>query len=268
MYKIGSEKISFVYVIFLACLLLILFPGCAPKPRLAPDERTPENVLKCAQENEIKFETLASLVKLKLEGEKAKFSGTIEFFYHEPGRFSLRPRTPFGIGGFRAAGEGDNLTIYFPGQNEFYQGSFSDLENTSLWSWNIPFGVLLEMILNRNGLSDDRLRYAGREENLLLYEFEDENWLRKYWIDSRGCRLTGSQWTRSENGDVLQIEYADFKKQGTGETPKVITVRFQTKDKATLKFLERKYDSPIPSRKFDLQIPLDAVQVFFESDRK
>lgn len=268
MYKIISVKTFPALVILLVNLLSILFTGCAPKPKLASDERTPENVLKCAQENELKFETLASLVQLKLEGEKAKFSGTIEFFYQEPGRFSLRPRTPFGIGGFRAAGEGDSLRIYFPGQKEFYQGSLSDLENTSLWSWNIPFDILLEMILNRSGLSDSSLRYAGREEEEFLYELDDKNWLRKYRVDSRRCRLIRSQWTRSENGEVLQIEYADFKKQGTGETPRAIIVRFQTTDKATLKFLERKYNSSIPDRKFDLQIPPDAVQVFFESDRK
>jgi outer membrane lipoprotein-sorting protein len=268
MYKIGSMKIFPAPVILCLILLSVLVASCAPKPRLTPDERTPENVIKCAQDNELKSETLAALVKLKLEGQETKFSGTIEFFYKEPGAFSLRPRTPFGIGGFRASGDNDSLMIYFPGQNEFFHGSFSDLENTSLWRWNIPLSILLEMILNRSGLSDDRLRYASREEDVLLYELEDENWPRKYWIDSRRCRLTRSQWFRDGKGEVFQIEYADFKKQGTGEVPRTITVRFKTTDKATLKFLERKYNSTIPARKFDMQIPPDAVQVFFESDRK
>jgi len=261
-------KIFPVPVILYLTLLSVLIASCAPKPRLTSDERTPENVLRCALNNDLKFKTLASLVKLKLEGQEAKFSGTIEFFHQEPDKFSLRPRTPFGIGGFRASGEGDSLTIYFPGQNEFFHGSFSDLENTSLWSWNIPFGILLEMILNKNGLSDGRLRYAGREEDVFLYELEDESWWRRYWIDSRRCRITWSQWTWKEDEEFFQMDYTDFKKQGTGEVPRTIVIRFKTTDKATLKFLERKYDSTIPARKFDMQIPPDAVQVFFESDRK
>jgi len=131
---------AFVSGFGLAFLTLagFLIIDCAPKPKLLPENRTPQNVLRCAQKNQIEFETFACLMDLKLKGKGANFSGTVEFFYKHPDTFSFCPRTFFGTGTFKVRGEDDSLTIYFPKQNEFYRGSFSDFEKTELWNWKLP----------------------------------------------------------------------------------------------------------------------------------
>jgi len=249
-------------------ILAFLAFGCAPKPKLSPHDRTPENVLRCAQKNQIEFETFACLMDLKLKGKEAKFSGTIEFCYKHRDTFSFYPRTFFGMGEFKAKGEDDSLTIYFPKQNEFYRGSFSDFEKTGLWSWEISLGVLLEMILGRGGLIEENVRYAGNTEDLFLYKFEDENWVKEYWIDSRRCRLTKSRWRPKREREIYQIEYKNFTKRDHVEIPKVINIKSRTKDSARIKFLERKFNLPIPEKKFELKIPPDAVRVDFETSQR
>jgi len=188
------------FVLFLLGLAALLIAGCGPKPKLLPEDRTPEKVLRCALGNRVEFDTFACLMKLKLKGEDAKFAGTIEFFYKHPGTFSFHPRTLFGMGMFKAGGTGDSLTIYFPKQNEFYAGSFSDFEKTSLWDWEIPLEILLELILGKGGWSDQPPRYAGRGVDMFSYASEDDAWKKTFLVDSRTCRLIQSWWSPKTGG--------------------------------------------------------------------
>lgn len=262
------NKTRFLSVLVLLSLSVFLILACAPKPRLELVDRTPENVLGCALDNQTEYETLACLVRLRLKSQGEKFSGTMEFFFRYPHTFAFHPRTLFGMGGFKATGENDSLIIYFPRQNEFYQGSFSDFRETALWNWKIPLPMVLEMILGKSGLSDGRLRYAGREKDFFLYELKDEGWSKRYWVESRRCRLIKSKWTPNGIGEALEVKYQEFRREGEKEVPRVIIITSKPTDSVTLKFLERRSDRSIPDTKFDLQIPSDARQITFESHRK
>ncbi len=246
-------------------LTSFLISSCAPKPKLLPENRTPQNVLRCALENKIEFETLACLMDLKLKGEEAKFGGTVEFFYKKPNTFSLYPRTFFGMGRFVVRGEDDSLTIYFPKQNEFYRGSFSDFQKTELWSWKISLEMLLDEILGGGGLTEENARYVGNRKDLFLYKCEDEYWIKEFWIDSRRCRLTKSRWVKKTDGESCQIEYRNFTTQHGMDVPKVINIESTKRESARIKFMERKFDLPLPPKKFELEIPSDARQVTFET---
>jgi hypothetical protein len=241
-----------------------LFVGCAPKPQILPQNKTPENVLRCALKNKIEFETLACLVDLKLKGEEAKFSGTVEFFYETPGTFAFYPRSLLGMDMFRSGGKDDSLTIYFPKDNKYYSGSFSDLEKTKFWRWRIPLKMLLDMFLGRSDLFEENAKYVGSSKDLFLYRFEDESWIKEYWIDSRSCRLKKSQLIQKEGGVVYQIEYRTFETYDQIKIPRVIKIRSISKESAQIEFLERRFNFPIPRNKLRLQIPLDAEQVGFE----
>ncbi|MGB2805660.1 MAG: DUF4292 domain-containing protein [Candidatus Zixiibacteriota bacterium] len=246
-------------------LVAILILGCAPKPKLLPEDRTPRKVLEYALENQAGFETLACLLNLKLRGEEGKFSGTVEFFYRHPDTFSLYPRTFLGIGGFKAMGEGDSLTIYFPRRNEYYRGSFSDFEKSGLWSWEISLNMLFDLIVGKSRLTAENAEYAGKAKDLFLYKTEEEGWIREYWVDSKRCRLARSRWAKEPGGEFYQIEYRNFTTHGNVEVPRDIRIETWTNDSARLKFMERKFDSPIPSDRFQIKIPADAQRVVFET---
>ena len=262
------------------CLAALLVLGCAPKPKIHPEDRTPRNVLECALENQAGFETLACLLNLKLKGEEGKFSGTVEFFYTPPDTFSLYPRTFLGIGGFKAMGEGDSLTIYFPGRNEYYRGSFSDFEESGLWSWGISLDMLLDLIVEANGLRVENADYAGTAEDLFSYRSEDREWMREYWIDSRSCRLVRSLWTQKEGGERYHIEYKDFATYFITESlseaefrnrdigiPREIRIESDANDSARLKFKERRFNISIPVNRFEIDIPADAQRVVFQAGK-
>ncbi|NIM98766.1 MAG: DUF4292 domain-containing protein [candidate division Zixibacteria bacterium] len=261
--RINNLGLRSILVVFGLAGFLVM--GCAPKPKLPPEDRTPQKVLRCALENQLEFDTFACLMNLKLKGADAKFSGTIEFFYKRPDTFSFHPRTLFGMGTFKAGGTGDSLTIYFPKQNEFYSGSFADFERTGLWNCKIPLNLLLEMVVPEEGPVDEAARHLGKEKGRFVYGLEDETWAKEYWVDAQSCRLVRSQWKHKPDGEVYQIEYENFVTQDHAEFSKIVNIKSQTKGFARIKFLERKFNLSLSPKKFELRIPPHARRVVFES---
>jgi hypothetical protein len=269
--SLSNHRPNILYFLLLPAFfsLFILFvAGCGPKPKLLPQERTPDGVLSCALRNQIEFDTFATLLNLKLKGEEGKFSGTIEFFYRHPDSFSFYPRTLFGIGAFRAAGEGDSLTIYYPKQKEFYSGSFSELEETELWSWDIPLDLLVDMIITGRESVDPNVHLIQVSKDLFLYGVEDENWIREYWIESQRCRLTESRWVQKGNGESYQVEYKNFATRGKVDLPRIITIKSRSGDSVRIKFLERRFNPSLSQKRFELKIPPDAKRVVFEGKKQ
>jgi hypothetical protein len=253
-------KIIFSSLILTAFLIF----NCAPKPKILPEERTPQNILKCAVRNQVKFETFACILNLKLKGEKAKFSSTIEFFYKSPDLFSFYPQSFWGANIFKAKGENDSLTLYFPNDNEFYKGNFSNFEKSALWGLKMDLKTLLKIITGENNLSEKDVLYVRQEENRFIYKSEDERWIKEYWIDFKKCRLTRSVWTDKKGGGVYEIEYKSFVAFEDVELPKIIEIKSNAKESARIKFIERKFNLLIPEKKFQLEIPPDAKRISFE----
>ncbi len=249
-------------------LAAFLVLNCAPKPKILPEERTPQNVLRCAVRNQAEFETLACIVNLKLKGEKKKISSTVEFFYQSPDLFSFYPRSFWGSNAFRAKGEGDSLTLYFPNDNQFYAGSFFDFEKSGLWGLGINLETLLKMITGEDGLNEDDMLYKRQDKKNFIYESEDERWIKQYWIDFKKCRLVRSTWTDKKWDEVYHIEYKNFMARQGVELARIIEVESNSEESAKIKFIERKFDLPIPEKKFQLKIPADAKRVVFESKQE
>lgn len=258
----------FTVILTLFGLIGIVLLSCAPKPKILPQNITPENVLRCILNRQIEFETFACLVDLKLKGKEEKFSGNIEYYFQAPSTFAFYPRTILGVDVFKASGEDDSLTIYFPRNNEYYSGNFSDLQKTQAWSWKISLEMLQDIILGRGGLVEKNAVYTGISEDMFQYKFEDGDWIKEYWINPQRCRLMKSQFTRKKEGDSYQIEYRSFVSYNQAEIPKAVKIKSLSNESAQIRFLERKFNLSIPDKKFKIQIPPDARRVTFETSAK
>ena len=166
-----------------------------------------------------------------------------------------------GINVFKALGEGDSLIIYFPKENQYFTGNYSDLENTRLWSWKIPFRVLLDLISGKMGTMEPNVQYVSQTDDLFVYRYEDENWIKEHYVDAGRCRLTKSRLTQKANGDYYQIEYRNYSKYDDKEMPKVVKIVSSSQDIVSIKFWEWKFDLQIPETKFKLQIPSDSKRL-------
>jgi len=256
--------------LFLAAFLLSILTGllitnCAPKPKILPQDRTPENVLRCILKNRIEFTSQACLLNLQLKGEEAKFSGEVEIFYQTPDSFAFYPRSFLGADIFKAVGADDTLTIYFPEKNQYFSGRISDLENTRLWSWNIPFQMLLHLILGKEDLLEPEVQFAGKTEKYFVYRHEDEDWIKEYHVDAGRCRLVKTSLTEKPGGDNYQIEYKSYTKYDSNEVPKVVKIISSSRENALIKYEERKFNLSIPATKLRLQIPADSKRVDLKS---
>ena len=254
----------------LSLLILLIWCGliwvnCAPKPKILPQDRTPENVLRCVQKNGIEFTSQAGLIDLQLKGKEAKFSGEVEIFYQAPDSFAFYPRSLLGADIFKAVGADDTLTIYFPRQNQFFSGKISDLENTRLWSWSIPFPVLMKLILGKEGLMEPEVRYVGKTDKYFVYRYEDVKWVEEYYVDAGRCRLVKTSLTPKSGGESYQVEYKSYTKHESNEVPKIVRISSSDRETAMIKYKERKFNLSIPAAKLELQIPADSKRVDLKS---
>lgn len=246
----------------------LIITDCAPIPKILPQDRTPENVLRCARQNTVEFTSLAGLLDLQLKGKAAKYSGTVEIYYQAPDTFAFYPRSFFGMNIFEALGQDDSLTVYFPKENQYFAGKYSDLENTRLWSWQIPFRLLSDLILGKEGLSDSDLVYFHSTGDWFGYKSEDENWIKEYYVDAAKCRLTQSRLTRKENGEYYLIDFKSYRRYGKSEKPAMVKIVSSTGDVASVKFREMKFDFSVPERKLRLQIPSDSKKVDLQRNER
>ena len=88
--------------------------------------------------------------------------------------------------------------------------------------------------------------------------------IKQHWIDFNKCRLMKSTWTDKKCDEVYQIEYKNFSTFEDVELARTIKVESSGNESAQIKFVERKFDFPIPEKKFQLRIPPDAKRVIFE----
>jgi hypothetical protein len=243
----------------------LLISNCAPKSKLLPQDRTPENVLRCALKNRIDFTSQACLLDLQLKGKEAKFSGEVEIFYQAPDSFAFSPRTFLGADIFKAVGADDTLTIYFPRENQYFSGKISDLENTRLWSWSIPFLTLLELILGKEGGMEPEAEFVGKTDKNFVYRYEDENWVKEYQVNAERCRLVETSLTPRSDGESYRIEYKSYSGYDNYEIPKIMKVVSSSGENVLIKYEERKFDLSIPAAKLRLQIPADSKKVDLKS---
>jgi hypothetical protein len=250
-------------ILFIWCGLILV--NCAPKPKIFPQDRTPENVLRCVSKNKIEFTSQACLLNLRLKGKESKFSGEVEIFYHEPDSFAFYPRSFLGADIFKAAGAGDTIIIYFPGENRYFSGKISDLEDSRLWSWNIPFKMLLDLILGKEGWIEPQAEFIDKTKNNFVYRCEDQDWSKEYHVDAERCRLVKTGLTQKPGGDSYQIEYKRYSKYDSNEIPQVVKITSSTGENASIRYEERKLNLPIPAAKLKLTIPLDSKRAYLKS---
>lgn len=252
-----------ILTLYVWCGLLIV--NCAPKPRVLPLDRTPENVLQCVLKNKIEFTSQACLLNFQLKGKEAKFSGEVEIFYQAPDSFAFYPRSFLGADIFKAGGADDTLTIYFPRENQYFSGRISDLENTQFWSWNIPFRMLLDLILGKEGLMEPQAQFISKTGKYFVYRYEDENWIKEYHVDDGKCRLVKTSLTQKPSGDNYQIDYKGYKKYDSNEVPRAMKIISSSQENALIKYEERKFNVSIPTAKLRLQIPADSKRASLKS---
>ncbi len=252
-----------VLLVLIAIGLLII--NCAPKPKLLPQDRTPENVLQCVLKNRIDFTSQASLLDLQLKGKEAKFSGEVEIYYQAPDSFAFFPRTFLGADIFKAAGADDILTIYFPRENQYFSGKISGLENTRLWSWNIPFRTLLDLILGKEGWMEPQAEFIGKTEKYFVYRYEDTNWVKEYHVNAVRCRLVETSLTHKPDGALYRIDYKSYTRYDNYEIPIIVKIVSSNRETAMIKYQERKFDITLPATKLRLQIPADSKRVDLKS---
>lgn len=252
------------FLFFLFCS--VVFLNCFPARRLTPPQQVdPERVLGDLRLNEGDLHSAALSLEFKFSGKGRRFSTQAEVFYQQPEAFTVYFKSNSYLNVFKSVIRNDSVFFYLPERNEYYLDSYERFSETKGWEWGIGLKDFLNLIVGKNGLEKAPLRFVKSEKNDLVFVSEDEFWERKFWVDQRKKQLTKSEWTGKNNGQILRIDYKNYKDYEGRKLPSFLQIKIPS-ERETLKvrFKKRKINLPISEKRFRLTIPQDAQRVWLK----
>jgi hypothetical protein len=245
---------------------IILFFNCFPARRLTPpDEVKPEKVIETLRVNEKELNSEALYLEFKFKGKGKKFSTESEIFYREPESFSIYFKSSSHLNIFKSIIEKDSVFFYLPEKNEYYLDSYENFSRTKGWEWGIELKDFLNLVIGKNGLGQENLKFVKKEKNKLVYVSADDFWEKRFWVDHRKNRLSKSEWKNKITKEFLRIEFKRYKDFYGRELPGFMEIKIPS-ERETLKvlFKKRKINLPLSRKRFEFTIPHDASRVWLK----
>lgn len=259
------SKIPGRALLFLAfCILFSL--QCFPARKLTPPEEIkPEKVMEVLRLNEKDLNSVALYLEFKFQGKGKRFSTEAEVFYKKPETFSIYFKSSSHLNIFKSVIVNDSVFFYLPERNEYYLDSYNNFSQTQGWEWGIELKDFLNLMIGKNGLSQENLKFIKKEKNKLIYVSEDDLWEKKFWVDYRKNHLLRSEWRNKSNGEFLRIEFKRYKDVEGRELPRFLEIKIPS-ERETLKvtFKKRKINFPLTQKRFEFAFPHNAHRVWLK----
>ena len=243
--------------ILLACCFLLL--SCLPK-RIPLEERTPAGVLDKLIQHEQRLHSLAVLLSLKATNQQGKISSNVELYWSEPDSFAFYFQSPLGFNAVRGRLIQDSLELYFVGDNKYFKGNYTNLGSERFLVKDIK--EILSLVKGEYRLEKESLTKSYYQGGEIVYEFEDQDWTWKWWVDPGKARIRNGIFFSRGSKDSFKLNFKSYFETKGVEFPRLIEIRsFPREELVKLKFIERKANYAIPSNRFELKIPPSAIRM-------
>lgn len=208
---------------------------------------------------------MALSLEFKFSGKGRRFSTQAEVLYQQSEAFIVYFKSNSYLNVFKSVMKNDSVFFYLPERNEYYLDSYENFSQTKGWEWGIGLKDFLNLIVGKNGLEKAPLRFVKSEKNNLVFISEDDSWQRKFWVDQRKNQLTKGEWTGKNDGQILRIDYKNYKDYDGRKLPSLLQIKIPS-ERETLKvrFKKRKINLPISEKRFRLTVPRDAQRVWLK----
>jgi len=248
-------------------LSLTLLLSCFPARKLtAPEQIDAQEVLETLRSNEKNLHSLALLLEFKFKGKGKKLSTEAEVFYKEPETYTVYFKSSSHLNILKSVFRNDSVLFYLPETNEYYLDSYENFSQTKGWEWGIEPKDFLNLLVGKNGMAENDLKFIKREKNKLVFVSENDLYEKRFWVDHGKNRLVRCEWRNKKNGDsLMRIEYKRHKDYNGQSLPGFLEIKIP-RHKETLKiwFKKRRINLPIPEERFGVRIPSDADRVWLK----
>ncbi len=237
--------------------LFLLLGGCVPKAPLSLSlpEGLERELRETVEGNGLAFGSLEGLAKVKLTREGKAVSVSQVLFLEKPKSLRAEALSPFGQAMLMLATDGEELTVFVPGERTFYRGD-ATLENIQRLL-RIPLRLedLVRLILYDIPVVDARSRSleadpAGGYRMLL----QGGGGLRQEILFDPSRRLVSTAYFRGEEL-ALRVGYGRFR-EGDPAFPLTVKLEMPGQDSsAEVNFTELRTNVAIPATRFRLTPP-------------
>lgn len=242
------------YLIFFFILSVIL--NCFPAKKITPPEKiTPENALKKANASEKNLKTFAGRLNIKVRKNKKGFSTNIELLHKKPDKFAIYFKSSLGINLLKVVFRNDSLLYFRSDEGRFYSDSYDNFLKTKTWEWDIDLKTLLYFIVGKTGLADPKISFLSSEKRYFVYILEDDEWIKKFWIDKKKFFLKKSYWIKKEKDESFLIKYEKYKRFDGFNYPKEIKINSSSGERVKIKFRKIKVNLDLEEKRFKIDIP-------------
>lgn len=101
---------------------LVCGSACTPLPNLRREIPSPEDLLSQLQKHEQAIQGLKSLAQVKVSVQGKSFTTQDVLYVRRPSFLRIESLSPLGTPQFYMVTDGQELNLYYPGENKFYQG--------------------------------------------------------------------------------------------------------------------------------------------------
>jgi len=251
-------------LIFLFLVFFLL--GCFPARELRLPQRIyPEEVIQSLASSEKNLHSMGAYLELKFKGKGKWFSTEAEILYKEPQTFTIYFKSSSHLNILKSVFKSDSVLFYLPQTNEYYHDSYENFSQTKGWEWGIELKDFLNLVIGKNGLEENNMKFVKRERNHLIFVSENDGWERKFWVDHRKNHLVKSEWRKKRNGESLIMEYNRYKDYDVQRLPRLLEIKIpEEKETLKIRFKKRKKNLPLPDKRFTVKIPSDAHRVWLK----
>ena len=252
-------------------LLLFLFSvffllGCFPARELRLPQRVyPEEVIQSLASNEKNLHSMGAYLEFKFKGKGKWFSTEAEVFYRKPQTFTIYFKSSSHLNILKSVFQNDSVLFYLPQTNEYYLDSYENFSQTKGWEWGIELKDFLNLVIGKNGLAENNMKFVKRENKYLIFVSENECWAQKCGVDYRKNHLVKRDWRKKRNGESLIMEYKRYKDYHVQKLPRLLEIKIpEKKETLKIRFKKRKINLPLSDQRFKVRIPSDAHRVWLK----
>lgn len=254
-------------ILLISTLAVFSLLSCFPARELRLPERIyPEEVIQNFALNEKNLHSIGAYLEFKFKGKGKWFSTEAEVFYKEPQTFTIYLKSSSHLNIFKLIMEKDSVFFYLPERNEYYFDSYENFSQAKGWEWRIELKDFLNLVIGKNGLAEEDLKFVKREKNNLIFISEDDLWKKKFWLDYRRDHLIKSEWRSKKSEEFLiGIEYKRYKDFDGQRLPGFLEIKIPSeKEILKVRFKKRKVNLPLSEKRFIIRIPSDARRVWLK----
>lgn len=246
-------------------IVFLLLVSCVPRPP-APPAPLPagleERLLQQLTENSRAFRNLQGLAKVKVSREGKSMGATQVLLVEKPDRLRAETLSPFGQPVLLLATNGDELTVFVPGEGNFYRGAASPRNLQRLTRIPLRLADLVQLLLYDVPVIDFQEQELLAETDGFRLVLNGERESRQELFFDRRLRLVKVDYLVGSEL-LLEVAYGRFDGDDEGYPAATELQMPQLAVTASLVFSEVRTNVAIPEDRFLLTPPAGvAVQSF------